>query len=165
MATQNTQVVTKQQKEDRHLEITTTFWHSVDLRLKDMGKSRAWLSKEAGLSAQSLTSAIYLKSKLNIYTVLRITKVLDCTIEDLLYGSSSIPGGREKSQYEDLLKAAEEEKETNGLASITGLFRYLSKTEQEAVLVHLFSLFGFEPQGTLNRIQKTVKRQTAEAAE
>lgn len=157
MATQSNSEALKQQKEERNLEITTTFWHSVELRLKDLGKSRAWLSKEAGLSAQSLTSAIYLDSKLNIYTVLRITKVLNCTIEDLLYGSSSTSSNDHSEQCLNLLKAVDAEKETNSLASLTSLFRYLNKNEQEAVLVHVFSLLGVDAQETINRVRKTPK--------
>lgn len=142
----------KSVKEIRNEEITNTFWHSVDVRLKDLGQSRAWLGKKAGLSQQSITSAIYLKSKVNIFTALRVAEALGCTIEDLLYGGSDCRDEERSSKCVNILEDAKKELDTSSVSATSALFQRLSLDEQDAVLIHMFSLLGMKPADIISRM-------------
>lgn len=141
-------------KEQKDIDMTMRFWHSVDTRLKDEHISRAEFSRRANLSNQSLTSAKYLQSKVNIYTALRITKALDCTVEDLLYGSSSNQP-TDKGKCVKLIEQVREEAEGNGISALTKLFTELTSDEQLAVLIHVFSMLGLGPRELIAKLDAT----------
>lgn len=141
-------------KEQRDIDMTMRFWHSVDTRLKDEHISRAELGRRTNLSNQSLTSAKYLKSKVNIFTVLRITKALDCTVEDLIYGSSSTQLHSE-GKCVKLVEQAREEAESDGISALIKLFSELTSDEQLAVLIHVFSLLGVSPRELMQKLDAT----------
>ena len=142
-------------KEERERDISTTFWTNVDNRLKETGHTNAWLGRETGLLPQSIVSAKYHGSSVNIYTALRICKALDCTIEDMLNGASPKSSSQSSERIsKELVANAEKERDTSRFTDSAILFKQLSKMQQEAVLVHLFSCLNVGPEETLERIRK-----------
>lgn len=140
-------------KNARNEEISEIFWHSVEAKIRDEGISKAELSRRADLSNQSLSSAKYLKTTINVFTVLRITKALNCTVEDLLYGTSAQHGHREE-KCTHLVEQVKGEKGTREILNLTNLFGKLTKQEQEAVLVHIFSILGVSPKETIEKMSE-----------
>lgn len=143
----------KSLKEERERDITTTFWYNVEKRLKETGHTNAWLGRATGLLPQSIVSAKYHGSSVNIYTALRICKALDCTIEDMLYSGAPVSTKSSESINKDLVENAEKERDTSRFTDSALLFKQLSKIQQEAVLVHLFSCLNVGPEETLKRIR------------
>lgn len=136
-----------QLKKTRNIEISEAFWNSVEVRLRTMKKSKNWLAEQTGLSAQSMTSAKYLHSTINIFTVLRICRALDCTAEELLYGSASTENAAHMQKTAALIEEVRKEKNENSrsLAATVELFQNLTKDEKKAVLVHILTLMGKSP--------------------
>lgn len=136
-------------------EMSNRFWNSVDSRLKEAKMSRTDLGRKANLSAQSLTSAKYLKSNINIFTALRITEAFGCTIEDLIYDSSEISEVHRAEEYASLIKEVKEEADSDGVSKLVELFGKLREDEQEAVLIHALSILGIRPKTTMAKIEET----------
>ena len=136
-------------------DITARFWRSVDARLKEAGMPRAELGRRAGLSPQSLSSAKYLKTSINIFTALRIAEALGCTIEELIDDSYELPRSHRVKKYACLIAEVKEEAGSNGISKLAELFGKLTEDEQLAVLVHAFSILGISPKKTLEKIGTT----------
>lgn len=148
-----------QLKKMRELEITEAFWNSIDVRLKAMGKSKRWLAAETGLSAQSITSAKYLKSTVNIFTTLRICKALNCTVEDLIYGYASTANSEQKEAVNSLIEDVQNEiaENSRSVATAAELFQHLPEADRKAVMVHVFMLLGKTPRDAIDCIEMPAK--------
>lgn len=131
-------------------EMSLRFWKSIDVKLKECHMSRTELAKRAKLSPQSLTPAKYLKSNLTIFTALRITKALGCTIEDLIYDHTDQKSHRNNASTQ--VKINQEDVELCGISALSELFNDLTNDEQLAVLVHVFSVLGISVKKTMEKI-------------
>lgn len=138
------------EKQDKRDEIRDRFWHTVDVRLKEKGKSKSWLAREIGVPPQTIISAKYLKSHINLFTVIKVSKALDCTAEELLLGSQATNISVKKSTIEK----AKEETHTNRFIGLIELFQELSPSAREAVIIHTFSLLGMTPKETFEHLNK-----------
>lgn len=138
----------------RNEEISEVFWHSVETKTREAGISRAELSRRSDLSNQTLSSAKYLKTTIKISAALRLTKALGCTIEDLLYGTSA-QGGHRDDKYTSLVEQVKTEKGTKEIPNLTKLFCELTQQEQDAVLIHIFSLMGVSPKEVIEKMDGT----------
>lgn len=136
---------------DANEEMSVRFWNAVDSKLKEAHMSRTELAKKAKLSPQSLTSAKYLKTNLTIFTVLRLTKALGCTIEDLIYDKSDAVTHRD-AEYASLFEEGKEESDMCEISALSELFNELTNDEKLAVLVHVYSLLGLSVRETMKKI-------------
>ena len=145
-----------QLKKTRELEINEAFWNSIEVRLKAMGKSMRWLGEQTGMRAQSMTSAKYLKSTVNIFTTLRICRALNCTVEDLIYGSMSTTNNKRQEEIDELIESVKGEIDTNSrsVTSTAELFQYLSEKDREAVVVHVLMHLGKSPRAAIDCIER-----------
>lgn len=140
----------EKEKEQKRGEIRDRFWYTVDMRLKEMGKSKSWLAREIGVPPQSLISATYLKSNINLFNLIKISNVLGCSVEEMLLGAKSTT----KQVSEDTIQKAKAEANTNGFLGVVDLFQNLSESSRKAVIIHTCSLLGMSPEETLKRLQK-----------
>ncbi len=145
-----------QLKKTRNIEISEAFWRSVEVRLRTMKKSKNWLAEQTGLSAQSMTSAKYLHSTISIFTVLRISRALDCTIEELLYGSASTENAAHMKKSAALIEEVKKDKSENSrsVAATVELFQNLPREEKKAVLVHILTLMGRTPKEAVEWLEE-----------
>lgn len=108
----------------------------------------AWLAEEAGFSKQSIATAIYLKSAIRIQTALRLAKVLDCTVGELVYGSRVRKDSGENKPLNERLNALNPELQM----SVVNNFSNMSAVEQKAIMVHAASYFGISPEDILKEV-------------
>ena len=146
----------EKEKEQKRGEIRDRFWYTVDMRLKEMGKSKSWLAREIGVPAQSLLSATYLKSHINLFNLLKISNVLGCSVEEMLLGTKRTV----RQVNEEDIKRAKDEANTNNFLGIMDLFQNLSQSSRKAVVIHIFSLMGISPEETLERLKKETEFKT-----
>lgn len=132
--------------------LSETFWQNVNIKLKEQKKTKEWLGQQTGIATQSISSAIYHKSTVNVYTALRICAALNCSVEDMLYGTSPDIAEMQENIESSLVQQAEEEGGSSQIVATSKLFQRLKKEEQKAILVHLFSLLGMNPKTTLCKI-------------
>ncbi len=139
---------TKEVLNEKRTALSEVFWHSIKLKLKEKGKSVAWLAEEAGFSKQSIATAIYLKSAIRIQTALRLAKVLDCTVGELVYGSRVRKDSGENKPLNERLNALNPELQM----SVVNNFSNMSAVEQKAIMVHAASYFGISPEDILKEV-------------
>ena len=48
--------------------LSEAFWNNVNIKLKEQKKTKEWLGQQTGIATQSISSAIYHKSTVNVYT-------------------------------------------------------------------------------------------------
>lgn len=139
---------TKEVLNEKRTALSEVFWHSIKLKLKEKGKSVAWLAEEAGFSKQSIATAIYLKSAIRIQTALRLAKVLDCTVGELVYGSRVRKDSGENKPLNERLNALNPELQM----SVVNNFSNMTAVEQKAIMVHAASYFGISPEDILKEV-------------
>lgn len=141
-------LITKEVLNEKRTALSEVFWHSVKLKLKEKGKSVAWLAEEAGFSKQSIATAIYLKSAIRIQTALRLAKVLDCTVGELVYGSRVRKEGSENKPLNKRLNTLNPELQM----CVVNDFSNMTDVEQKAIMVHAASYFGISPEDILREV-------------
>lgn len=141
-------VITKEVLNEKRTALSEVFWHSVKLKLKEKGKSVTWLAEEAGFSKQSIATAIYLKSAIRIQTALRLAKVLDCTVGELVYGSRVRKDSSENKPLNERLNTLNPELQM----CVVNDFSNMTAVEQKAIMVHAASYFGISPEDILREV-------------
>lgn len=143
----------EKEEEQKRGEIRDRFWYTVDMRLKEMGKSKSWLARKIGVPPQSLISATYLKSSISLFNLIKISNVLDCSVEEMLLGTKSTT----KQISPETIEKAKAESNTNSFLGVVDLFQNLSESSRKAVIIHICSLLGMSPEETLRRLKKDPK--------